>query len=146
MIDVALLFPEHEERIKSNSIYGWHDYLLPCFFLLDRSSIFCKVLLNKMGSLIGESGELPFLRDTQLARDHPRKIKAIVSIFFMMSMDDTMQRVLSTCQREIDNIFQSILLLQSSVMGSMNIEQKHKVQGSVERLKNLISEKFSWTL
>lgn len=91
---------------------AWHDYLLPCFFLLDRSSMFRKLLLDNMGSLIGESGELPFLRETQLTRDHPRKIKAIVSIISMMSMDVKMRKVLSSCQTEIDNIFRSILLIQ----------------------------------
>ncbi|KNA13119.1 hypothetical protein SOVF_119600 isoform A [Spinacia oleracea] len=140
MIDVALLFPEHEEDKMA-----WHDYLLPCFFLLDRSSMFRKLLLDNMGSLIGESGELPFLRETQLTRDHPRKIKAIVSIISMMSMDVKMRKVLSSCQTEIDNIFRSILLIQSSMMSSMNIEQKHQVQSSVERLNNKVSGIFSMT-
>ncbi|XP_048501199.1 uncharacterized protein LOC104892105 isoform X3 [Beta vulgaris subsp. vulgaris] len=146
MIDVTLLFPEHEERqMASNSLYTWRDYLLPCFFLLDRSPVFPKLLLDKMGSLIGEACELPFLRDTQLTQDHPRKIKSIVSIFVMMSMDTKMRRVLSSCKKDIDNIFGSILLVQSSVMGSMNMEQQHKVQGAVERLKNLINEVSSTT-
>ncbi|XP_021771298.1 uncharacterized protein LOC110735415 isoform X1 [Chenopodium quinoa] len=147
MIDVALLFPVPEEEQKASSnFYAWHDYLLPCFFLLDRSSTFCKLLLDRMVSLVGESGELPFLRDTQLTRDHPRKIRALVSIFIMMSMDSKMRTVLFTCQTEIDNIFQSILLLQqSSMMSSMNIEQQHQVQSSVERLKKKISEMFSMT-
>ncbi|XP_021769630.1 uncharacterized protein LOC110733861 isoform X2 [Chenopodium quinoa] len=146
MIDVALLFPVPEEEQKASSnFYAWHDYLLPCFFLLDRSSTFCKLLLDKMVSLVGESGELLFLRDTQLTRDHPRKIRALVSIFIMMSMDSKMRTVLSTCQTEIDNIFQSILLLQSTIMSSMNIEQQHQVQSLVERLKKKISEMFSMT-
>lgn len=130
MIDVAEFFPEHEERMKFDSVCTWHYYLLPCFFLLDRSSIFPKLMLDKMESLIGESCD---------------KITAIVSIFLMMSVDDKMRGVLTSCKTEIDNIVWKILSVQkqSSEMGSMNIEQQHKVQFAVERLKSLINKEFS---
>lgn len=107
------LFPAHEDgQRESKSLCTWHYYLLPCFILLDRSPIFAKLLLDKMGSMLDESCEIPFLRDIQLIQDHPRKIKAIFSILLMMSMDTKMRKVLSSHKSEIDNIFQIILLAQ----------------------------------
>ena len=107
------LFPAHEDgQMESKSLCTWHYYLLPCFFLLDRSPMIAKLLLDKMGSLLDESCELPFLNDIQLIQDHPRKIKAIFSILLMMSMDTKMRKVLSSRKSEIDNIFQIILLAQ----------------------------------
>ncbi|XP_057526367.1 uncharacterized protein LOC130805595 isoform X2 [Amaranthus tricolor] len=146
MIDIALLFPAHEDgQMESKSLCTWHYYLLPCFFLLDRSPMIAKLLLDKMGSLLDESCELPFLNDIQLIQDHPRKIKAIFSILLMMSMDTKMRKVLSSRKSEIDNIFQIILLAQSSVMGRINFVEKSKLQDIIERMKNLITDIFSLT-
>ncbi|XP_074270765.1 uncharacterized protein LOC141594662 [Silene latifolia] len=140
MLNVALLYPDKEKEQEGRSSCTGRYYLVPCFHLFDRSLVLMKHLLNKVRSFVAESCELPFLIGTNLTQDYPRKIKAVVSFFSMLSTDSKMQRTLSSCKAEIDNILRELLLTQSSEMVNMNIEQRHNVGIAVERFKNMTGE------
>ncbi|KAK9715972.1 hypothetical protein RND81_06G202800 [Saponaria officinalis] len=127
MLNIALLFPDHEkEQREFRSSCTCRYYLVPCFHLLNRNIILVKHLLTKMS--------------TQLTQDCPRKIKAAVCLFSMLSMDLKMQKVLSSCKPEVDDILQKLLTTQSSMTANMNIEQRHMVGGYVESLRKMVGE------
>ncbi|KAH9626733.1 hypothetical protein KSS87_022047 [Heliosperma pusillum] len=140
MLNIALLFPDHGKEQEGRSSCTGRYYLVPCFHLFDRSLVLMKHLLNKMGSFVVEPCKLAFLIGTNLTQDYPRKIKAVVCFFSMLSMDSKMQRILPSCKAEIDNILRELLLTQSSEMVNMNIEQCHKVENAVISFKNMIGE------
>ncbi|KAL9247043.1 hypothetical protein vseg_020514 [Gypsophila vaccaria] len=141
MLNIALLFPEHEkEQREFRSSCTYRYYLAPCFHLLGGNIGLVKCLLTKMSSLIAEPCKLPFIMGTQMTHDYPRKIKALVCLFSMLSMDLKMQRVLSSCKAQIEDILRVSLSTQSSVMVDTNIEQRRMVGGAVERLRNMVGE------
>ncbi|KAF8399349.1 hypothetical protein HHK36_015214 [Tetracentron sinense] len=107
LIDAASYIPEDsDEPVDSNRMHICQYYLLPCFFLFDRSDKLLNLVLGLMGSSLFPP------HGTQNSFDQSSRIWAIVSILIFMLKDAKVQRSLSSCKAEIKRILQNILLLQ----------------------------------
>ncbi len=106
-----------EDHDKANvSIPTRRYYLLPCFFLFDRSHELLNLTLKTMGSLITESSSsLCSPNSIQYAMDCSSRISAIVSVLVFMHMDVKFRKIISSYKAEIDHILQKILSLQVQV-------------------------------
>ncbi|GAB4849228.1 hypothetical protein Ancab_004039 [Ancistrocladus abbreviatus] len=141
LINTAANFPEDDDECNINNfIHSYHYYLLPCFFLFDRSVKLLKLVLDMLESLTLDWDPTPFSHyDTRIASDHLRRIRATVAVLLMISKNTKVQRLLSSCQLEMNRVLQGILSLQSTAEANMKIEERHKTRCAVERLKNVIS-------
>lgn len=139
LIDVVHFIPEDHDKANV-SIPTRRYYLLPCFFLFDRSHELLNLTLKTMGSLITESSSsLCSPNSIQYAMDCSSRISAIVSVLVFMHMDVKFRKMISSYKAEIDHILQKILSLQSSEEISMTIEERHKIRCAFDQLKLLTS-------
>lgn len=93
--------------------HTWCYYLLPCFFLFDRSNKLLKLVLNVIGScLIDSSLLLPYHTSTKYASNGLSQINAIVSLLLFLYKDNKVQKIISLFRTEIGSILQSIASLQ----------------------------------
>ncbi|XP_021639519.2 uncharacterized protein LOC110634708 isoform X3 [Hevea brasiliensis] len=102
-------------------------YIVPCFFLFDRSRKLLHLVLNGMGSLI-----------TKSTTGHSSRINDIVSVLMLMHRDAKMKQIISSSRAEIDHISQSIRLLQSEE-SSLTVGERHRMQRALEQLKTVTS-------
>ncbi|OMO82550.1 Armadillo-like helical [Corchorus capsularis] len=133
LLDVVHHIPEDgdNEATVSNHVRTCRYYLLPCFFLFDRSNKLLKLVLNVINSSLAE---LAPQTSSQHATDSLSQMNAIVSLLLLMYRDVKVQKVMSLLRTEIDSIVQSIATLQSSEV-NMTLEERHKFQCSFEQLK-----------
>ncbi|XP_070037729.1 uncharacterized protein [Nicotiana tomentosiformis] len=140
-LDVMTHIPEEDDESSKILIRQTrHYYLLPGFFLLDRSNILLNQILKVIESFISASVSalLPH-QDGALVKDHSSRILSIASVLLLMHGDVKMQKLLLSCKTEITNILQSMLTLKSSGDITMSIEERHKIQSAYDRLVAAIS-------
>ncbi|KAG2683092.1 hypothetical protein I3760_10G016800 [Carya illinoinensis] len=139
LIDVVHCIPEdHDEPNVSIPILRY--YLLPCFFLFDRSHKLLDLVLRMMGSLITESSSPLFSPDyIRYATDSSSRTNAIVSVIVLMHRDVKVHKILSELKAETRNLLQKMLSLQSSEEINMTIEERHKIRRAFDKLKALTS-------
>ncbi|XP_007027964.2 PREDICTED: uncharacterized protein LOC18598398 [Theobroma cacao] len=141
LMDVVHCIPEVDgnELAVSNHVQTCRYYLLPCFFLFDRSNQLVKLFLNVMGSSLTDSSlSLESHNSTQYVTDSLSRMNKTVSLLLLIYKDVKVQKIMSLFRTEIGSIMQSIASLQSSEV-NMTIEERHKFQCSFERLKIVAS-------
>ncbi|XP_021289785.1 uncharacterized protein LOC110420739 [Herrania umbratica] len=141
LMDVVHCIPEVDgnEATVSNHVQTCRYYLLPCFFLFDRSNQLVKLFLNVMGSSLTDSSlSFESHNSTQYATDSLSQMNITVSLLLLIYKDVKVQKIMSLFKTEIGSIMQSIASLQSSEV-NMTIEERHKFQCSFERLKVVAS-------
>ncbi|XP_019055083.1 PREDICTED: testis-expressed sequence 10 protein homolog isoform X2 [Nelumbo nucifera] len=145
LIDAASYIPENGDEVTdSNQISICQYYLVPCFFLFDRSDKLLNLVLDLMGSSIGEdNSSLACNHDTQHTLDLSSRIVAVVSILLYMHQDIKIRRRLSSCKGEITRILQKMRLQSSNEMGN-TLEERHKIQFSFDRLKIAAGQLNCW--
>lgn len=88
-------------------------YMLPCFFLFDRSPKLLKLVLNLMGSLITESSSSSSSHSyPQYAYDNSNRINAVVSALILMHKDTKVQKIINSFKEEVVHILQIIHSMQ----------------------------------
>ncbi|ESR43310.1 hypothetical protein CICLE_v10011038mg [Citrus x clementina] len=137
LFEVVHCIPEDDEE---NSLPTHQQtccyYMLPCFFLFDRSPKLLKLVLNLMGSLITESSSSSSSHSyTQYGNDNSNQINAVVSALLLMHKDTKVRKIISSFKEEVVHILQIIHSLQSSDSENMNFEERHKIQCAYSRLK-----------
>nr|XP_016474049.1 PREDICTED: uncharacterized protein LOC107795860 [Nicotiana tabacum] len=140
-LDVMTHIPEEDNESSKILIRQTrHYYLLPGFFLLDRSNILLNQILKVMESFISAnvSTLLPH-QDGALVKDHSSRILSIASVLLLMHGDVKMQKLLLACKTQITNILQSMLTLKSSGDITISIEERHKIRSAYDRLVAAIS-------
>ncbi|XVE96298.1 hypothetical protein REPUB_Repub02eG0209100 [Reevesia pubescens] len=118
--------------ISEDDVHTWRYYLLPCFFLFDRSNKLLKLVLNVIGLLLTNSSLS--LASIKYANDSLSRINATVSLLLLMYKDVKVRKIISLFRSEIGSILQSIASLQSSEV-KMTLEERHRFQCSFEQLK-----------
>ncbi|KAJ6406757.1 hypothetical protein OIU84_010299 [Salix udensis] len=116
LIDVAHCVPEDSDE-GAGSIHEQTRcyYLLPCFYLFDRSHKLLNLVLNVMGSSInGSSASLLSGYHIRYAKGNSSRINATVSVLLWMQRDAKVQQILYSFKEEIDHISRSMCSLQSS--------------------------------
>ncbi|CAI9097605.1 OLC1v1034076C1 [Oldenlandia corymbosa var. corymbosa] len=118
---------------RSDSLY----YLLPSFFLFDRSSTLLNQFLISMRSMV----------DKSLLPHHPRQASyktnganwnAVVSVLLLMLEDVKMQKNLWPQKSLIEEILQRVLVLMSEDI-YLPIEERHKLKRGCDQLRSIIS-------
>ncbi|KAF3969199.1 hypothetical protein CMV_006986 [Castanea mollissima] len=119
LIDVVHCIPEDHDESKV-SFPTLLYYLLPCFFLFDRSHKLLNLVLKTMGSLITASSSSQCSPNyIQYAMECSSRINAIVSVLVFMHKDVKVQKIIFAFKAEIVHMLQKILSLQSSEEISM---------------------------
>lgn len=132
LMDVVHCIPEDDVRT-------WRYYLLPCFFLFDRSNKVLKLVLDLIGSFLTDSNlSLPSDTSTRYATDNLSRINATISLLLLMYKDIKVQKIISLFRTEVSSILKSIASLQSSEV-KMTLEGRHRFQCSFEQLKVVTS-------
>lgn len=125
--------------IPEDDVRTWRYYLLPCFFLFDRSNKVLKLVLDLIGSFLTDSNlSLPSDTSTRYATDNLSRINATISLLLLMYKDIKVQKIISLFRTEVSSILQSIASLQSSEV-KMTLEGRHRFQCSFEQLKVVTS-------
>eukprot|EP00257_Ricinus_communis_P023061 XP_015582954.1 uncharacterized protein LOC8275754 [Ricinus communis] len=109
-------------------------YILPCFFLFDRSHKLLRLVLNAMSSLITDSTPL-----SSGDHGHSSRITAVVSVLLLMHKDSKIEQLLSLLRAEVDLISQNICSVQSSAGSSLSVGERHKIQCALDQLKTITS-------
>ncbi|XP_060196534.1 uncharacterized protein LOC132625915 isoform X2 [Lycium barbarum] len=141
LLDVVNYITEEDDESTKLLIRQTRSYyLLPCFFLFDRSNMLLNQILKVMESFIrGNVSSLLPRQKGGLGKDHFSKILSIVSVLLLMHGDIKMQKLLLSCKTEIRNILESMRTLESSEDITMTTEEKHKIRSAYDRLTAAIS-------
>ncbi|KAG2242093.1 hypothetical protein Bca4012_012675 [Brassica carinata] len=135
LIDIVKCIPEDKE---SSSLYNetCHYYLLPCYFMFDRSSKLTEEVLKRMQSIVSENTKaLESVQDRESGRNSLDLIQSVVSVVLLMHNDVKVRKIISSSKSEIDLILQNVISLQSSGSTSLTVEGKHMMKMAGERLK-----------
>ncbi|XP_065870962.1 uncharacterized protein [Euphorbia lathyris] len=135
LIDVMHCVPENEAT-GSVAFRQQRYYVLPCFFLFERSLNLLNLVLKVMGSLIVDGDSLSSGNDNR-STGQLRRLNAIVSALLMMYSDSKMKQCLSSSRTELDLISQRICSLQSSEEWSAG--ERHRIQQALDQLKTIKS-------
>ncbi|KAL4340356.1 hypothetical protein GQ457_08G017540 [Hibiscus cannabinus] len=128
LMDVVHCIPEDD-------VQTWRYYILPCFFMFDRSSKLLKLVLDVIGSFLTDSNlSLPSDTSTRYATDNLSRINATISLLLLIYKDVKVRKIISSFRTEIGSILQSIASLQSSEV-KMTLEERHRFQCLFEQLK-----------
>lgn len=87
-------------------------YLVPCFFLFEKSHKLLSLVLKTLGSWINESLSLLPRNHTHCETDISSRVDAIISVLLLLHKDDKMWQIISSFKAEIDSILQSISSIQ----------------------------------
>ncbi|KAK6802497.1 hypothetical protein RDI58_000277 [Solanum bulbocastanum] len=140
-LDVVNNIPEEDDESTKFLIRQTRDYyLLPCFFLFDRSNMLLNQVLEVMESFIrGNALSLLPHQKGALAKDHSSRILSVVSVLLLVLGDIKMQKLLLSCKTEIRNILESMHTLESSEDITMTIEERHKIRSAYDILTAAVS-------
>ncbi|KAF9680808.1 hypothetical protein SADUNF_Sadunf06G0159900 [Salix dunnii] len=141
LIDIAHCAPKDgDEGVGSIHEQTWCYYLLPGFFLFDRSHKLLNLVLKVMGSSInGSSASLLSGYHIRYAKGNSCRINATVSVLLWMQRDAKVQQILYSFKEEIDHISRSVCSLQSSEEINVPIEERHIIKHAIDRLRSLTS-------
>lgn len=87
-------------------------YILPCFFLFDRSHELLKFVLIVMASSISTSSSLSSNYHTHHASGHASRINDIVNVLKLMHKDAKIKQIICSSRAEINLIWRNIHSLQ----------------------------------
>lgn len=88
-------------------------YLVPCYFLFDRSSKLMEQVLKRMRSMVSESTKaLESVQDRETGRNSLNLIQCIVSVVLLMHNDVKLRKIILSSKSEIDLILQNVISLQ----------------------------------
>jgi len=118
-IDTSLtLFLQCIPEDKENSylyIQTCLYYLVPCYFLFNRSSKLTEQVLIRMRSMISENTKaLESVQDRESGRNSLNMIQCIISVILLMHNDVKVRKIISSFKPEIDLILQNVITLQVS--------------------------------
>ncbi|XP_010423350.1 PREDICTED: uncharacterized protein LOC104708471 [Camelina sativa] len=135
LIDIVNCIPEDKENsylyIKT-CLY----YLVPCYFLFDRSSKLTEQVLKRMQSIVSENTKaLESVQDRESGRVSLNLIQCIVSVILLMHNDVKVRKIILSSKSEIDLILENVVTLQSSESTSLTVEGKHMMKIAGERLR-----------
>ncbi|CAL9229381.1 unnamed protein product [Arabidopsis halleri] len=144
MIDIVNCIPEDKEN-SYLYIQTCLYYLVPCYFLFNRSSKLTEQVLIRMRSMISENTKaLESVQDRESGRNSLNIIQCIISVILLMHNDVKVRKIISSFKSEIDLILQNVITLQSSRSTSLTVEGKHMMKIAGERLriasKSLLAE------
>ncbi|CAH2073868.1 unnamed protein product, partial [Thlaspi arvense] len=135
LIDMVNSIPEDKEN-SYLYIQTCNYYLVPCFFLFDRSSKLTQEVLKRMQSMVSENTKaLGSVQDRESGRNSLNLIQCIVSVILLMHNDVKVRKIILSSKSEIDLILHNVVSLQSSGSRSLTVEGKHMMKISGERLK-----------
>ncbi|XP_047312940.1 uncharacterized protein LOC124916254 [Impatiens glandulifera] len=110
-------------------------YLLPCLILFHRCRNLLNTVLKGIGSLVMEKSSPEHCTAKLVGR-----ISAVVSLFQVMHKDEKTRRgALSSCVPEIELILNNFQEVQKSEDLNMDIEKRHNLQTSIDRMKLMIN-------
>ncbi|KAI5658924.1 hypothetical protein M9H77_27717 [Catharanthus roseus] len=127
LIHIASCIQDDREPSAIEKINDSCYYLLPCFFLFDRSSNLLYLFLNSLKSLIAEEVPLLSPHHTQTKINHSNGICTILYLLLLLLEDIKMKRVLLSHKTQIESITQEVAKLQSSKEWNISIEESHKI-------------------
>lgn len=129
------ILEEDDESTKSLIRPSRQYYLLPCFFLFDRSNMLLNQILEVLKSFTrGNVLSLLPHQKGALEQDHLSTILSVVAVLLLLLGDIKMQKLLLSCKTEIRNILESMRTLESSKDITMTIEERHKIRSAYDRL------------
>ncbi|XP_019164020.1 PREDICTED: uncharacterized protein LOC109160228 isoform X3 [Ipomoea nil] len=136
LLDVASDLPgEVNEQNSSLSLKRSQYYLLPCFFLFQRSNRLLSKVLKEMGSVLAENHSPPLSYHHEFPQiNHKSTLVASVSVLLLLHSDIKMRRVFSSCKPEINSILEYMVALLASEGNNMTIDERHEVQRACDRL------------
>ncbi|XP_020877978.1 uncharacterized protein LOC9309321 [Arabidopsis lyrata subsp. lyrata] len=135
MIDIVNCIPEDKEN-SYLYIQTCLYYLVPCYFLFNRSSKLTEQVLIRMRSMISENtNALELVQDRESGRNSLNLIQCIISVILLMHNDVKVRKIISSFKSEIDLILQNVITLQSSRSTSLTVEGKHMMKIAGERLR-----------
>ncbi|CAN6874647.1 unnamed protein product [Brassica oleracea var. botrytis] len=135
LIDIVKCIPEDKEN-SSIYIQTCLYYLIPCYFMFERSSKLTEEVLKRMQSIVSENTKaLESVQDRESGRNSLNLIQCVVSVVLLMHNDVKVRKIISSSKSEIDLILQDVISLQSSGSTSLTVEGKHMMKMAGERLK-----------
>ncbi|CAH8312798.1 unnamed protein product [Eruca vesicaria subsp. sativa] len=135
LIDIVKCIPEDKDN-SSLYMQTCLYYLLPCYFLFERSSKLTEEVLKRMQSIVSENTKaLESVQDRESGLQSLNLIQCIVSVVLLMHNDVKVRKIISSSKSEIDLILQNVISLQSSGSTSLTVEGKHMMKMAGERLK-----------
>ncbi|KAG5377270.1 hypothetical protein IGI04_041866 [Brassica rapa subsp. trilocularis] len=135
LIDIVKCIPEDKEN-SSLYIQTCLYYLIPCYFMFERSSKLTEEVLKRMQSIVSENTKaLESVQDRESGRNSLNLIQCVVSVVLLMHNDVKVRKIISSSKSEIDLILQDVISLQSSGSTSLTVEGKHMMKMAGERLK-----------
>ncbi|KAL9811648.1 putative testis-expressed protein 10/pre-rRNA-processing protein Ipi1 [Arabidopsis thaliana] len=141
LIDIVNCIPEDKERsylYMQTCLY----YLLPCYFLFDRSSKLTEQVLKRMRSMVSENVKaLESVQDRESGRDSLNLIQCIVSVILLMHNDVKVRKIISSSKSEIDLILQNVYTLQVSFSTLLTLSQTAKPRADEFYLVNVQSSR-----
>ncbi|XP_022638135.1 uncharacterized protein LOC106763108 isoform X4 [Vigna radiata var. radiata] len=139
LIDVVQCVPEDDgQRIPSFPFSLRRYYAVPCFFMLDRCHELMNLVLKKMGSVIYDSSVL--LKSNKCCQDVRNclnKVNAVTSALSLLHGDPQIRRIMSLYKKNIDNVIEQVISLQSSGEISMKIEEHDIMKRALHQLNIL---------
>ncbi|ESQ40559.1 hypothetical protein EUTSA_v10012647mg [Eutrema salsugineum] len=135
LIEIVNCIPEDKEnsyQYNQTCLY----YLVPCYFLFDRSSKLTEQVLKRMQSMVSENTQaLESVQDKESGQNSLKLIHCIVSVILLMHNDVKVRKIILSSKSELDLILQNVVSLQSSGSSSLTVEGKHMMKFKGERLK-----------
>ncbi|KAL1196940.1 hypothetical protein V5N11_024740 [Cardamine amara subsp. amara] len=134
LVDIVSCIPEDKEN-SYLYIQTCLYYLVPCYFLFDRSSKLTEQVLKRMRSMVIENTKaLESVQDKESGRTSLNLIQCIVSVILLMHNDAKVRKIILSSKSEIDLILQNVITLQSRST-SLTVEGKHMMKILGERLR-----------
>ncbi|XP_051150563.1 uncharacterized protein LOC127264984 isoform X2 [Andrographis paniculata] len=137
---IKIIFNVGDDKHESTSLtYAKRRYfLLPSFHLFHRSERLSSRVLNFMGSCVLDSNLVFGFDLPHSSVNHSTLACAISMVILHMYEDDKMRQILLTFKIEIKNILQNLINLQSSECTKLTMEERHKIQNSYDRLREIV--------
>ncbi|GAB2215767.1 hypothetical protein Droror1_Dr00020166 [Drosera rotundifolia] len=125
-----------EECGNSNYTLRSRYYLLPCYLLFNRSIKLLMLVLNKLEVFATQLDATPLSHPAQLDSHHWRRITMVVAVFLMISKDDKLRYVLSSCRDEMYHLMQSVLSIQDYKKYVKGCKFLPQVNNEIEATRN----------
>ncbi|BAT82241.1 hypothetical protein LR48_Vigan07g234800 [Vigna angularis] len=139
LIDVVQCVPEDDGQRTPSFPFSFRCYYtVPCFFMLDRCHELMNLVLKKLGSVIYDSSVLlKSDKCSQDVRNCLNKVNAVTSALSLLHGDPQTRRIMSLYKKNIDDVIEQVICLQSTGEISMKIEEHDIMKRALDRLKIL---------
>ncbi|KAG8375029.1 hypothetical protein BUALT_Bualt10G0057100 [Buddleja alternifolia] len=138
IVNISHAFPQYLIDVIYNVEEDDHDsaigakrrlyYLIPSFYVFHGCNQLLNVVLKEMGFWVSEFS-------SSFGSCSVDKICAIASILLDMYKDAKIRKILSSCNIEVETIFQNVFNILSSEGTNLTLEEKHKIQSAYDRLR-----------